>query len=157
MNISLLCKWWWKLEFEDGIWQDLVKAKYLAGGMISTVQPKLNDSPIWRDLLNVKHIYLRGRRIHSNNGAKTLFWADPWLKGRPLCTEYSTLYELCEEKIISLSEFYRRHGGLRFRRWLPGLLRNQWVSLREKILNILWSNIPDNISWGWSGKKNLYC
>jgi hypothetical protein len=21
MNISLLCKWWWKLENEDGLWQ----------------------------------------------------------------------------------------------------------------------------------------
>jgi len=21
MNISLLCKWWWKLEAEEGLWQ----------------------------------------------------------------------------------------------------------------------------------------
>jgi len=25
MNISLLCKWWWKLEHEQGLWQDIVK------------------------------------------------------------------------------------------------------------------------------------
>jgi hypothetical protein len=24
MNISLLCKWWWKLDFEGGLWQDMV-------------------------------------------------------------------------------------------------------------------------------------
>lgn len=23
MNIGLLCKWWWKLETENGIWQEL--------------------------------------------------------------------------------------------------------------------------------------
>lgn len=32
MNISLLIKWWWKLENEDGLWQDIVKAKYLRAG-----------------------------------------------------------------------------------------------------------------------------
>jgi len=29
MNISLLCKWWWRLENEDGLRQELVKSKYL--------------------------------------------------------------------------------------------------------------------------------
>jgi hypothetical protein len=24
MNISMLCKWWWKLENEDGLWQQVV-------------------------------------------------------------------------------------------------------------------------------------
>lgn len=27
-NISLLIKWWWKLEKKEGLWQDVVKAKY---------------------------------------------------------------------------------------------------------------------------------
>ena len=31
MNISLLCKWWWKLETEEGLWQNIVKAKYIKG------------------------------------------------------------------------------------------------------------------------------
>ena len=25
MNICLMCKWWWKLEYENGIWQEIVK------------------------------------------------------------------------------------------------------------------------------------
>ena len=29
MNISLLCKWWWRLEHESGIWQEIIQAKYL--------------------------------------------------------------------------------------------------------------------------------
>jgi hypothetical protein len=28
-NVSLLCKWIWRLENEEGLWQDLIKAKYL--------------------------------------------------------------------------------------------------------------------------------
>lgn len=63
LNISLLSKWWWKLEWEDGLWQDLVKAKYLAKDSIHTVSHKLHDSPMWYDLLKVKDLYLRGRTI----------------------------------------------------------------------------------------------
>jgi hypothetical protein len=63
LNISLLSKWWWKLEWEDGLWQDLVKAKYLAKDSIHTVSHKLHDSPMWSDLLKVKDLYLRGRTI----------------------------------------------------------------------------------------------
>jgi hypothetical protein len=25
MNLSLLCKWWWKVENEEGLWQAIVK------------------------------------------------------------------------------------------------------------------------------------
>jgi len=57
MNVSLLCKWWWKLENEDGLWQQVVKHKYLQDKSIHEVGHKLNDSPIWSDLLKVKNIY----------------------------------------------------------------------------------------------------
>jgi hypothetical protein len=28
MNLSLFCKWWWKLEYEEGLWQEIVMKKY---------------------------------------------------------------------------------------------------------------------------------
>jgi hypothetical protein len=34
LNITLLCKWWWKLEKEDGLWQQIVKFKYLRNSSI---------------------------------------------------------------------------------------------------------------------------
>ena len=58
INISLLCKWWWELEKEEGLWQDIVKYKYLKNQTIHEVGHKLNDSPTWYDLLKVKNIYL---------------------------------------------------------------------------------------------------
>lgn len=87
MNISLLCKWWWKLDKESGIWQDIIRAKYLRNCLLSTVKHKLDDSPVWRDLLKVRHIYLRGRKSKANSGEKTLLWYDDWLQGGPLCTQ----------------------------------------------------------------------
>jgi hypothetical protein len=29
MNISLLCKWWWMFESKKGMWQEIVKKKYV--------------------------------------------------------------------------------------------------------------------------------
>jgi len=40
VNISLLRKWWWKLEHEDDLWQKLVKAKYLSKSSIHSVSHK---------------------------------------------------------------------------------------------------------------------
>lgn len=61
MNINLLCKWWWKLDTETGLWQDLIKAKYLRNDMLNMVKHKMDDSTMWTALLKVRHIYLRGR------------------------------------------------------------------------------------------------
>ena len=54
MNVSLLCKWWWRLEHESGIWQEIIQVKYLHGKPVGVVHHRLNDSPIWTDLLKVK-------------------------------------------------------------------------------------------------------
>jgi hypothetical protein len=33
MNLSLLCKWWWKVENGEGMWQEIVRRKYnIKGG-----------------------------------------------------------------------------------------------------------------------------
>lgn len=80
MNISLLCKWWWKLETEDGLWQRIVKAKYMRNNTTSSVKHRLDDSPIWANLIKVKHIYLRGTEIKTKNGKKILCYGvtDSW-------------------------------------------------------------------------------
>jgi hypothetical protein len=35
-NICLLCKWWWKLDTQNGLWQEIVKAKYLRNKTVAT-------------------------------------------------------------------------------------------------------------------------
>lgn len=72
MNISLLCKWCWKLENGVGLWQDIIKFKYLKNASICTVSHRQNDSPIWSDLLKVRDIYLQGRKITVKNGKKNI-------------------------------------------------------------------------------------
>jgi hypothetical protein len=35
MNISFLCKWWWKVENGYCIWKEIVRKKYLKNGGIA--------------------------------------------------------------------------------------------------------------------------
>jgi hypothetical protein len=127
MNISLLCKWWWKLENEDGLWQQVVKAKYLRGELVSTVRHRLTDSPVWTDLLKVKSLYLKGRKVEIKNGKNTLFWKDPWLGDKPICTITPVVFDLCEDKDVTVYQFLLCGGQLKFVRWLPPVLFEQWV------------------------------
>jgi hypothetical protein len=61
LNVSLLCKWWWLLETENGLWQDIVKLKYVKGSHVALIKNKMSDSLVWSDLMKIRHIYLRGR------------------------------------------------------------------------------------------------
>lgn len=58
MNVSLMTKWWWKLEREDGLWQKIIQFKYLCGKSVCTMNHRQSDSATWTDLLKIRHIYL---------------------------------------------------------------------------------------------------
>jgi len=44
-NLSLSCKWWWKLEVGEGIWQEIVKKKYVKSSCIAQLKAKSSNSP----------------------------------------------------------------------------------------------------------------
>ena len=44
-NISLLVKWWWKLDTQQGLWQDIVKARYLRNKTMAFVTARFSDFP----------------------------------------------------------------------------------------------------------------
>jgi hypothetical protein len=72
-NISLLCKWWWKLETKDGLWQKIVKQKYLRNKIVATIKPRASDSPCWKNFLKVKEVYFEGSWF-SIKGNLVRFW-----------------------------------------------------------------------------------
>ena len=156
MNISLLCKWWWKLEMENGLWQDIVKAKYLSNDLISSAKWRLTDSPVWKDLLQVRTIYMRGRAIKNGNGTKTLFWKDPWIDPNPLCSMHPVLFEMCTEKDISVHNFLLRHGHIDFHRWLSPILFEQWLGVVDRVYSFPFTNESDRIIWKWNKKSGLF-
>jgi hypothetical protein len=73
-NISLLCKWWWKLDTQQGLWQEIIKANYLRNKTIASMQSRFNDSPSWKALLTVKDTYMAGRKFVLGNDYICILW-----------------------------------------------------------------------------------
>ena len=155
MNISLLCKWWWKLETGTGLWQEIVKMKYMQGETVSSVKHRLNNSPVWNDLLKIKPIYLMGRSLIAKNGRKTSLWLDSWLHNRPLSFSAPVLFDLCCEKNISVHSFLAKQGQLHFSRWFPHVLFEQWLGIINSVYNHPFVNSEDTPVWAWNKNKNF--
>jgi hypothetical protein len=72
-NRCLLSKWLFRLINEEGIWQNLLKKKYLCSQTITHVQKKLGDSQFWSSLMKVKESFLSLGHFKLNNGLNIRF------------------------------------------------------------------------------------
>jgi hypothetical protein len=144
LNISLMCKWWWKLEKEEGLWQQIVKYKYLPKNSIHDVCHEIHDSPMWADLLKVKNIYLQGRAVSISDETKTRFWHDPWLFSEPIASLAPVLFALCENKDIFVAQALQG-TTITFRRWLHLELWLEWDEIWRKATNFQLTDSQDDI------------
>jgi len=78
-NQCLLSKWLFKLINEDGLWQKLLKRKYIKDKPIGKVQKRPRDSHFWSGLMKVKDKFLNLASFQLNNGENIRFWEDKWL------------------------------------------------------------------------------
>jgi hypothetical protein len=146
-NISLLVKWWWKLDTQDGLWQRIVKARYLRSKMVSNVTPRFSDSPCWKSLLQVKDTYLAGRKIVLNGGDLVRFWQDPWEDKPPVCVMFPDLFDICQLQECTVKFFVENGKTLPFRRRLHGRLLDQWNQVLAYFEQLSLSNVPDVVLW----------
>jgi hypothetical protein len=72
-NKCLLSKWLFKLINEEGLWQNILKRKYLKTQTITHVQKKPGDSHVWSGLMNVKDSFLNLGHFQLNNGGMFAF------------------------------------------------------------------------------------
>jgi hypothetical protein len=66
-NQCLLSKWLFKLINEDGLWQTILRNKYLSCHAIGSVDRKLGDSHFWIGLMKAKSVFLVHGSFHLNN------------------------------------------------------------------------------------------
>jgi hypothetical protein len=57
-NRCLLSKWLFNLINIDGVWQQLLRNKYLGNKSITHVIRKPRDSQFWSGLMNIKDLFL---------------------------------------------------------------------------------------------------
>ena len=75
-NKCMLSIWLFKLINEDGVWQQLLRRKYLSHKTITQVEYMPGDSQIWSGFMNIKQDFLRLGRFQLGNGAQVRFWED---------------------------------------------------------------------------------
>ena len=151
-NISLLVKWWWKLDMGEGLWQEVVRAKYLKNSSVASVKPKFTDYPVWKSLLKVKDIYMAGRRIVIKSGNIARVWLDPIGSHPPLCDLYPDLFSVTNFPNDTIAQFKSRAGGGMFRRRLNADLTRQLEGVQGAVDNIINYDDGDGVEWSFGPK-----
>lgn len=75
-NICLLSKWLFRLLNEEGIWQNLLKRKYMANKSLPQVSKKPGDSQFWAGLMEIKDLFLSKGIFKIQSGNQVRFWED---------------------------------------------------------------------------------
>jgi hypothetical protein len=152
-NKCLLSKWIIKLINEDGLWQQILKKKYLKGKTISQVERRKGDSQFWSGLMEIKKLVLVRGRFQVQDGSQTRFWEDLWLGKEPLMIKYSTLYNIVRKKNVSVAQVLSTIPlNVSFRRALVGDNWDKWLHLVEGVLRVF---NDDKDSFKWTISKNF--
>ena len=69
-NRCLLSKWLFRLLNEDGVWQNLLRRKYLRNKTLTQVEQMPGDSYFWAGLMKVKQKFLRCGRFDLGDGSQ---------------------------------------------------------------------------------------
>ena len=100
-NKCLLSKWLFRLVNEDGMWQSILKRKYLQNKTLTQVEKKKGHSHFWSGLMEVKDLFLRMGRFKIRDGTQTRFWEDLWLGDELLMLAYPSLYRIVRKKNVT--------------------------------------------------------
>jgi hypothetical protein len=101
-NSALLGKWLFKLLTEDGVWQTLLKRKYIGSKALSQVILKPRDSHFWASMMASKKFFFCYGTFSINDRSAIRFWKDIWLDNVLLRDQYPTLYSIVCYKVIPL-------------------------------------------------------
>jgi hypothetical protein len=118
MNIALMCKWIWKLyQNAEGLWADLLRAKYLGDSHVFSSAVPAKGSQFWNAIQKIKWHFKLGARHHVQDGRKTMFWLDWWEGQGPLCDRFPQLFDCCVDPFVTVCDARSENGwDLQFRR-----------------------------------------
>jgi hypothetical protein len=103
-NKCLLSKWLFKLINEEGVWQYLLKRKYLSNKTLTQVKKRPGDSHFWSGLMKVKDQFFARGSFQIHNGSEVRFWEDTWIEDKPLKLKYPSLYNIVRRKNATVAQ-----------------------------------------------------
>jgi hypothetical protein len=137
-NKCLLSKWLFKLLTEDGMWQELLRNKYIKNKTLGICVKKSTYSHFWKSLMNVKDVFLGLGHFKVKNGSQTRFWFDTWLGNKPLKDMFLMLFNIVRRKDDSIAtpelniSFPRNLVGSNLSSWHQILSSLQQINLHQE-------------------------
>jgi hypothetical protein len=147
-NRALLGKWLARLLTEDGIWQQLLRKKYVGSKTLSRVFWKPGDSHFWAGIMATKKQFFPFGSFSIRNGAEIRFWKDRWLGTTTLREQYPALYNIVRYKEDTLQKVMKTSPPSKtFRRDLIDPRLISWNELLQKLASIQLSEGTDEFRW----------
>ncbi|PON97172.1 hypothetical protein TorRG33x02_069280 [Trema orientale] len=79
-NRAFLAKWGWLLiSGSTALWAQVLRSKYVKIGTFMDSTAKASDSPLWKAMVGVKDLIMKGACILVGSGSTTNIWRDPWV------------------------------------------------------------------------------
>jgi hypothetical protein len=133
---------------EDGMWQELLRNKYIKDKTLGSCVKKPTNSHFWKSLMNIKDSFIDLGPFKIKNVSQTRFWFDTWLGNKPLKDKFSSLFNIVRRKqdfvaqvlsSVPLNIFFRRNlVGANLRVWHRIVVSLQVVNLVEQRDVFVW-------------------
>ena len=147
-NIALLSKWVYKLLTENGVWQEIIRNKYVGSNAISQIHWKPGDSHFWSGVMKAKEFFFQFGTFSVRDGSQVRFWEDTWLGNNSLMVQYPSLYQIVRHKFVTIKQVLgQENPDISFRMALLGHRLAVWNELLTRLEDIQLSGEPDIFRW----------
>jgi hypothetical protein len=147
-NRALLGKWLARLLTEEGVWQTMLRRKYVGSKAISQVLWTPGDSHFWAGLMTTKKYFFPHGSFIIKDGSEIRFWEDKWLGNTTLREQYPALYSIVRQKGDTLAKVMESFPPtMTFRRALVGPRLAAWNELVHKLTSVQLSEGMDEFRW----------
>jgi hypothetical protein len=161
-NKCRLSKWLFKLLNEDGLWQELLRNKYIKDKTLGSCTKRPTDSHFWKGLMNVKDSFLSFGSFRVKDGSQTRFWMDTWLGNQPLKDKFPSLFNIVRRKQDPVATVLASVPlNIYFRRNLEGRNLRDWHRIVASLQNMNLHGEKDVFVWrlhssGTFSVKSMY-
>ncbi|WVZ88220.1 hypothetical protein U9M48_034764 [Paspalum notatum var. saurae] len=147
-NKCLLSKWRFKLANEEGMWQSLIRNKYLQSKPLGSGTKKPGVSNFWAGIMEVKELFLSLGSFNIGDGTQVRFW-EGWCGNQPFKFSYPSLFNIATKKGTTVAEVMSSSPlNISFRRGLYGERLLAWNELIRRVMNLELSEGRDVFRWG---------
>jgi hypothetical protein len=146
-NTALLGKWLFNLLTEDGIWQKILRRKYVGSKAMSQVLWKPGGSHFWAGLMATTKFFFGHGSFSIRDGSGIRFWEDKWLGNASLREQYSALYAIVHHSDTLAQVLGSNPPNVMFRRTLFGPRLVNWEALLLQLANIQITSGKDIFGW----------